>query len=190
VSFLILILGVLALGVTGWLVGRAKARSLNTGRRVLHSLPSYHGWHLALWILIPALLGLAIWSWIAPGLIHSAVLTAPEAAHLPVMDMERDALLAEAYQMASNPGAEAFNPGAEKLVPAIQAATAKFNWIGAAFVALLAFCGGGFGYTRVKSAFPARTRVEQMAHGGADHSRHYRVAAVRSRAVFCPDIAD
>jgi phosphate transport system permease protein len=37
----------------------------------------------------------------------------------------------------------------------------KFNLMGAALVALLAFAGGGFGYTRIKADFPARTRVER-----------------------------
>jgi phosphate transport system permease protein len=161
VTILILLIAIAGLGLVGWLAARAKAQRLNTGRGVLHSLPAHHGWHMALWIVIPALLGIALWSSVAPGLIHSAVLAAPAAANLPAMEMERDAILSEAYQLAANPGSAAFNPAAEKFVAIIQSASSKFGWIGAAFVALLAFCGGGYGYTRVKAAFPARTRVER-----------------------------
>jgi phosphate transport system permease protein len=160
-SILILLIAIAALSLIGWLAARAKAQRLNTGRGALHSLPGHHGWHMALWVILPALFGVALWSWVSPGLVNAAVMAAPEAANLPAMDMERNAILSEAYQLAANPGAAAFNPAAEKFVTVIQTATARFSWIGAALVAVLAFCGGGYGYTRVKAAFPARTRVER-----------------------------
>jgi phosphate transport system permease protein len=159
-SILILIILVAALAAIGWFSARAKAQQLNTGRGALHSLPGHHGWHMALWIIIPAFLAIALWSSIAPILVESAVMAAPEAARLPSMDMERASILSEAYQLAADPTAAAFNPEAERFVAVIKAATSKFNWIGTAFVVVIAFCGGGYGYTRVKAAFPARTRVE------------------------------
>jgi phosphate transport system permease protein len=157
---LIILFCLVALGLTGWLTARAKAQQLNTGKGSLNSLPRYHASHMALWVIVPALTGWAIWLSVSPGLVHSIVMASPEAAALPTGQMERDAILSEASQMAANPGAAAFNPLAAKFVNVISAANAKFNWIGAALVALLAFCGGGFGYTQVKAAFPARTRVE------------------------------
>jgi phosphate transport system permease protein len=162
VSATILFAAVLALGLIGWLAARAKAQRLNTGRGALRAQPSHHGWHMALWIVLPALAGVILWSVISPGLIQTAVLSAPEAATLPAIPMERDAVLSEAYQLAENPGTAAFNPAAEKFVTVIQAAASHFAWIGAGLVALLAFCGGGFGYTRVTAGFPARTRVERV----------------------------
>jgi phosphate transport system permease protein len=156
----IILLALAALGAVGWVVARAKARQLNTGKGSLHSLPRYHAWHMALWIIIPALAGWVIWSFISPGLINAAVMASPDAASLPANPMERDSILSEAFQLAANPGSAAFNPLAEKFVGVISVATAKFNWIGAALVAVLAFCGGGFGYTRIKAKFPARSRVE------------------------------
>jgi phosphate transport system permease protein len=91
----------------------------------MHSRPGHHGWHLALWIVIPALLGISAWSSLSPSLIHSAVLADPAAASLPLMDMERNSILSEAYAIAQNPNAPVFNPDAEKLVPAIVAANQK-----------------------------------------------------------------
>jgi phosphate transport system permease protein len=156
----ILFLCIAAFALIGWAAGRGKARQLNTGKGALHSLPSYHGWHLALWTVIPALIGWVIWSAVSPGLISAAVLASPDAALLPSGAMERDSILSEAFQLAANPGSAAFNPLAEKFVAVIRAANSKFAWIGAALVAVLAFSGGAFGYTRVTARFPARTRVE------------------------------
>jgi phosphate transport system permease protein len=161
----ILLLVLVALTALGWFVGRAKARALYTGKGSLHSLPAHHATHLALWILIPALVGWLIWSIVSPGLVHSAIMLDPAAATLPAMEMERDSIISEAFQLASDPAATAFNPAAEGLVEPIRAATMKFNLIGAALVALLAFAGGAFAYTRIKANFPARTRVERAVMG-------------------------
>jgi phosphate transport system permease protein len=94
----------------GWFVGRAKARALYTGKGSLHSLPAHHGWHLALWILIPALAGWLIWSIVSPGLVHSAIMLDPAAASLPAMEMERDAIISEAFQLASDPARHGVQP--------------------------------------------------------------------------------
>lgn len=158
-TLLVLIAG---LGLIGWLFARAKAQQLNTGRNALHSLPGHHGWYLALWIVLPALAGVFIWGIISPGLIHAAVMADPAAASLPAFDLERNAILSEAYSLANNPAAIAFNPDAEKLVPAVVTAKSKFGAMGAILALLLAFAGGGFGYTRLSASFQARTKVERV----------------------------
>lgn len=40
---------------------------------VMHSLPAYHGWHLALLAVVPAFLVSAVWSIVAPGIIDGFV---------------------------------------------------------------------------------------------------------------------
>ncbi len=159
---LIELICVLALGVVGWFFARAKAQKLNTGRGALHSLPNHHAWHMAMWIIVPAVLGLIIWSAIVPNLVLTSILSSPEAASLPASGMDRDAILSEAASLATTPGAVAFNPLAEKFIPVIKAANAKFEGMGIVFAALLGFCGGGYGFTRIKAAFPARTRIERL----------------------------
>jgi hypothetical protein len=136
---IVLITIILALSVAGWASARAKARRLYSGRGSLHSLPSHHGWHMALWIAIPALAGLALWSVVQPGLIHQAIMASPEAATLPTMDLERDTLLSEAYQLAADPDTPVFNEAARPFAPIIAAATAKYQMIGAIVALLLAF---------------------------------------------------
>jgi phosphate transport system permease protein len=158
----LLLLCIAGFGLIGWLTARAKAQQLNTGKGALHSLPRYHGWNLALWILLPALIAWTVWAIISPGLVMSAVLASPEAASLPASGMERDSIVSEAFSIAANPGTAAFNPLAEKMVGVIGTTVAKFSWIGAALTALFAFSGGAFGYTKIKAKYPARTRVEFM----------------------------
>ena len=164
-TFSILLFLVAGLGLIGWLVARVKAQKLNTGRGALHSRPGHHGWHMALWIMIPALLGLFGWNAISPGFVKAAILADPAAAALPMMEFERNAILSEAFALASNPDAPVFNPDAEKLVGAVKAANAKYGAMGAGLALVLAFAGGAFGYTRITAAFPARTRVERFILG-------------------------
>jgi len=158
---LIVILAVLGLGLAGWITARAKARLLYSGRGSLNSTPGYHGWHMALWIIVPALAVFAVWSAVSPDLVRSAVLEQPVAAMLPAMDMERNAILSEASMLADNPGAIAFNPLAEEFAVPFRAAQQRFGLMGAALVLLSVLAGGAYGYTRIRAGFPARTHVER-----------------------------
>ena len=158
----VVLLTVLGLGLAGWFAARARAQALYSGRGSLHSMPVYHGWHLALWIAIPALVVWTVWQAISPGLIESTVLNGPLAAKLPIFDVERQSILAEAWTLAGNPSAIAFNPLAAEFAEPLRGAQNRFGLIGAALVALFAFVGGAYGYTRIRAAFPARTLVERV----------------------------
>ena len=157
----IVLAAILALGLAGWFAARAKARLLYTGRGSLHSMPGYHGWYMALWTIIPALLAWALWNAIQPGLVESAVLAQPIAARLPAIDMDRNAVLAEAWTLLRDPGAGVFNPLANEFVAPLQAANLRYGLIGGALALVLAFAGGAYGYTRVRASFPARTKTER-----------------------------
>ena len=158
---LIVLLAVFGLGIAGWFTARGRARLLYTGRGSLHSMPGYHAWHMALWVVIPALLAWFCWSAISPVLVHEAVMADPIAAKLPAMDMERQSIMAEARALANNPGAAAFNPLAQEIAVPMHAAQTRFALIGAVLVAIFAFAGGAYGFTKVRGAFPARTWVER-----------------------------
>jgi phosphate transport system permease protein len=158
---MITLLLLLAFGAAAWWSARAKARALYTGKGSMRALPNQHASHMALWVLIPALVGWFVWNAVSPGMIHSAILADPAAAKLPLMDMEREAIVAEAWGAALNNGMGAFRPEAAQLVDPIRAILFRFNWIGTALVFVLAIAGGAFGFTRIKANFPARTRVER-----------------------------
>lgn len=154
---------ILGLGLVAWLSARAKAASLaGRGEGRLHSLPNYHGWYVALWAVVPALLFLAVWGSVSDGLITSAVLESPEAASLPAQEMQRDAILSEARGLADGSLQAAFNPQAEQLAPAYKDAQNQYGLIGAGVALLLAFAAGGFAFTRLSPNFRARTRVERL----------------------------
>ncbi len=162
----ILLAAIVALGLVGWFMARAKAMALYTGRGSMHSRPGYHALHMALWVLLPALLVWALWTAISPSFIHAAVLADPSAAALPQDTMDRESVIAEAMTLAKDPTSAAFNPLASKLVEAVKAAQGKFGLIGAVLTLLMAFASGGFAYTRIKAGFPARTQVERAVMAG------------------------
>ena len=158
---LLLLLGGLAL--IAWLAARAKASALFVGVQGRpHSLPSYHGWYVALWALLPTLAFLLVWQIVTPGLTADAALQGPAAASLPADPALRNAVLLEARGLASGQLSAAFNPQAPALAEAIEAAARRYATIGAAIALLLAFACAAFAYTRITPAFRARTRVERV----------------------------
>jgi phosphate transport system permease protein len=160
---LAIVLLILGLGLVAWLTARAKALAfVRAGETRPHSLPSYHGWYVALWALAPALLFLAVWSSLSGGLATQAVLDNPAAATLPAEPMQRAAILSEARGLASGDVQAAFNPEARTLAPAYAEATSHYALIGGAVALLLAFAGGAYAFTRLSPHFRARTRVERL----------------------------
>ncbi|KHK90648.1 phosphate ABC transporter permease subunit PstC [Novosphingobium malaysiense] len=158
-------LAVIGLGLVGWFAARARARLLYTGRGSMHSMPNYHGWHMALWIIVPALIAWAAWSAIMPGLVDSVVMADPAAASLPPDAMHRDAIMAEARTLAANPNAPVFNAEAQTIAEPLRAAQTRYGLIGALIIAIVAFAGGAFGFTRIRPDFRARTHVERAVLG-------------------------
>ncbi|MBV1919029.1 MAG: phosphate ABC transporter permease family protein, partial [Sphingomonadaceae bacterium] len=158
---LVVILAILGLGLTGWFAARARARLIFSGRGSLHSVPDYHGWHMAIWVVVPALAVWIVWSSLTPGMVEEAMLSSPAGQELPEFGMERDAALGEARTLAANPDAIVFNPVAARLAEPARAAMTRYGLIGAGLVFVFAFVGGAYGYTRVRAGFPARTRVER-----------------------------
>ncbi|RVT39860.1 phosphate ABC transporter permease subunit PstC [Sphingobium algorifonticola] len=159
------------LGVAAWVSARARATRLqtaarNTGARgAMHSLPSFHGWYVALWTLLPALAFLAIWTNVMPALVTDAVLADPAAQGLPGDGFARGAILSEARNIANGTQAAAFNPAAQPLVAPYRVNTARYAGGGVALALLLAFAGGAYAFTRIRPDFRARTRVERLVMG-------------------------
>ncbi|OYY89501.1 MAG: phosphate ABC transporter permease subunit PstC [Sphingomonas sp. 28-66-16] len=162
-SMLALLFLVGGLGLIGWLTARVRAVAFrrDTTRR-FSSLPSHHGTYVAMWVVIPALLFLLVWSFATPGLVTDQVLAAPAARALPAPGFERAAILTEARTLAAGRARAAFNPLAVELAPAYEAAQARYDWIGSIVALLLALSCGAYAYTRVKPDFRARTRIERV----------------------------
>ncbi len=151
------------LGLIGWLTGRARALRIDRGgAKRLHSLPSQHGWYVALWAVLPALLFVATWHAISPGLVRDAVLKDPAARELPQFAFERDALIAEAKRVAAHPETPAYDPLAQRLAGPARAAEQRYDWMGSGIAILLAFACGLFAWTRVRAQLKARSQVERI----------------------------
>jgi phosphate transport system permease protein len=158
----ILVLLAFGLGLAGWLAARSRAWAFQrAGHRRLHSLPNYHGWYVALWAAVPALLFAAVWSAVSPGLVLGRVLADPAAAALPPFGINRDSILSEALAVAQGRAAGVFNQGAAGLVEPFRGALTLFGGIGLALTLVLGFAGGAFGFLRLRPDFTARTRVER-----------------------------
>ncbi len=182
-SGMTIVLMILGLGAVAWLTGRARATQLvggggsstggsSTGGAAIggasvgapkpHSRAHYHGWYVGLWTIGPALVFLAIWSVLMPGLTIQAVLADPAASALPSDTFIRNAILGEASQLASGAIEQGFNPQSAALVEPFRAASDRFALIGAVIALVLAFSGGAFAYTRLRRDFRARTKVERV----------------------------
>ena len=118
----------LGLGLVGWLVARSRAWAFRRGREGrLHSLPAYHGWFVAICVVVPALLFALVWSNIAPSLALGDALKTPVGTELPAFGLERDSIVAEARSLASGQTTAAFNPLAQKLAVPLGEARAKMG---------------------------------------------------------------
>jgi phosphate transport system permease protein len=63
VSSLYILAVLLIAGVIAYLVGRIRSiRTCKGEQRALHSRPSYYGYYLAIWTVLPAIFALALWS--------------------------------------------------------------------------------------------------------------------------------
>ena len=161
-SLVTLLLLALGLGLAGWLAARARAWSFRRQEGVtLASLPNYHGWYVALWIVLPVVLFASIWSAIAPQLVTQQVLASPAAAELPAFGFQRDSILSEARAVATGNAPAVFNPVAAGLVEPFREALFRYNTIGIVVALLIAFAAGAFAFLRLKPEFTARNRVEK-----------------------------
>lgn len=158
-----LILIAMGLGLAGWLAGRAKAWSFQSDDIAQRpaARPIYHAWYVALWAVIPVLVFVVLWSALAPQLVLQSVLASPAAADLPGFGFERNAFLGEARAVAMGHAAGVFNSEAEGLITPFREAIARYNIIGIIVTVMIALCGGGLAFLRLRPDFRARTRVER-----------------------------
>ncbi|MGB3472231.1 MAG: phosphate ABC transporter permease subunit PstC [Erythrobacter sp.] len=158
-----LILIAIGLGIAGWLAGRAKAWSFQKADPQARPVarPIYHAWYVAIWVVIPVLSFIAVWSILSQQLVTQEVLASPSAADLPNFGFEREAWLSEARAVANGNAQGVFNDGAATLVEPFRDAINRYNLIGLVVTLLIAFGGGVFAFLRVRPDFRARTKVER-----------------------------
>ncbi len=161
-----LFLLVIGLGAMAWLFGRLKAAALQSSggdeKVPFHSLPNYHGWYVALWAILPAVMFLSIWNLISPGLVTEAALASPAAAELPTDDFTRSAILSEARAIAVGNQANAFNPLSLTMVEPYREAISYYRTLSTIAALLLVFACGAYAWLRVKPEMRARNKIERV----------------------------
>jgi hypothetical protein len=115
-----IIIAIVGLGLIGYFIGRGRASAVVGGNlRRLHSLPNYHGFYVALWCGLPALLLSMAWLAAQPAIITQATIAALPAERVAPLDENQLSLLLSEVRQAANyadlsqVGDEAVRIGAE-----------------------------------------------------------------------------
>ncbi len=159
----LLLLLVLGLGAIAWFAGRMKAANFDIpSKKALNSLPGYHGWYVALSLILPALIFFVIWQLVSPGLVTDMALAHPDAPALPDDPFARSTILGEAHSLAAGSQDVAFNPLSEQMVGPFREAMFHYSLIGWIVTLLLAFACGGYAWVKLNPNLRARSRVERI----------------------------
>ena len=168
-SLLAIFFLVLGLGAVGWMAARVRALAFAAPDKArherAHSRPGYHGWHMAIWVAGPALLMLAVWSFVGPQLVHNDVMASLPANDRPVTDLEVQSFYSEVVSLATGEIDAAFDPRAEKAADVYKEASTRWNLLAAVVALILALAGGAWAFSRVRPDFRARNRVERIVMG-------------------------
>jgi len=159
----VLIAVLLVLTSTAYVLGRNRALANSGGNiRVLHSLPRYYGWYVALWCGVPALIVLLLWTSLETRIVTALVVDSlpPEMQALPA-----DRLNLVVNDIRNLAHGDAVSRDAQ---PALEAAAARYNELKAiAFAAMAAACltiavgGLAAGRRFVAPTLRARNAVER-----------------------------
>jgi len=162
------LIAVVGLSLIGFFMGRARAVAKAGGElRKLHSLPNYHGFYVALWCGLPALLLALVWLVAQPAIVTEAAKSAMPPERVASLDENQlSLLLSEVRQAAEH--ADLSQVGD----PAVRAGAETYrNWdsmahLGALGAAVaLALIGIGFAYSRINVEARSRNRVERIVLG-------------------------
>jgi phosphate transport system permease protein len=160
---MITVVTLLVLTAIGYSLGRQRAVAAVGGRRrELHSLPSYHGMHVALWCALPSLVLALLWLVLEPHILRALIISSlpPELAAKPANEL--GLILNDIQNLANN---EANSSGADPVKLAIAARLAAWKQTSAfalvAAVAALAIAGLLWGRRAIAPTFRARNTVER-----------------------------
>ncbi|AWK87853.1 phosphate ABC transporter permease subunit PstC [Azospirillum thermophilum] len=161
-TVLVLILALLT--VIGFQAGRSRAAASVGGRIAeLHSVPSYHGFYVALWAGLPALLLFVLWTasegWLVMQMVLASLpdrLTTGDTQSLSLLKAD---ILNLAHGISTGHDSD----------PAVHAAAAHYNslhaiadWSLLAIGTCLAVAGLAYGRQRIVPSLRARNQVERV----------------------------
>ena len=146
--------------------GRSRSLAAVGGVRkaaVLHSLPGYYGYYVAIWCALPALLLLSVWLFIEPKLVVALVVQGLPASYASLTPGELNLVVNNIQNLASG------DVVSVAVDAELQSAAAAFNGyitrsrqLLAVFVLGVAALGGGLAMRRIHPELRARNRVENV----------------------------
>jgi phosphate transport system permease protein len=162
-------LAIIAMASGAYLAGSARSVAIVGGPRNvprLHSLPGYHGYYVAIWCLLPAMLIVLVWLVFENAIITALLLSSLPADQQALSGGETDLLLNNIRRFAS---AGTTTGAVDSL---IAAAAERYNdWLTTsrellAGLSLSVAAGGALvAWFRIAPAFRARNRVEGVVRG-------------------------
>jgi phosphate transport system permease protein len=153
----------IVLSLIGYAVGRNRAITAGAGQTRLHSLPRYHGFYVALWCGLPALLACLLWLTIEPRVAEWLLMSelppgardlAPDRLALLLVDIKNLA----AGDIVSREVDPALRAASEAYASIRQTSQTALLVVGLA----LALAGLGLGQRYISPAFRARNQVERV----------------------------
>jgi len=163
-QLLVLVATLLVLTIIGFYLGRSRAVSSVGGKeRSLHSLPSYHGFYVAIWCAVPALLVFVAWLALEPQILRAMLVDSlpPEAQSLPPERL--GLLLNDIRNLASgNILSRAADPEMQQAAERYSRMLQISRMALLVLVLALAIAGLLFARSRIAPRFRARNTVETV----------------------------
>jgi phosphate transport system permease protein len=162
------LIAVLGLSLIGYFMGRSRSVAVAGGNlRRLHSLPNYHGFYVALWCGLPALLVALIWLAAQPTIVTKAATSALPPERVASLDENQlSLLLSEVRQAASHVDlSQVADPAVRAGAETYRAWQSMSNLGALGAVVALALVGIGLAYRRINVDARSRNRVERIVLG-------------------------
>ncbi|MDR4307670.1 phosphate ABC transporter permease subunit PstC [Chelatococcus sambhunathii] len=161
---LIYILGMLLVAAGAYVAGRQKSSSFAVaggGLARLHSLPSYHGFYVALAAVAPMLVWLIFWLLTAHRVVDAQAIAALPANLAPTDGLTYGARLREINQAAAGVRLEELQPGIAAAGEALNTWRTIADWALLIVGAALALLGFAWASRQLSPEFRARNGVER-----------------------------
>ena len=159
----IYLLSLVAIAVVGYLFGRVRGSSFYSTGVSPHSLPSYHGWFVAISAALPMLLLFVIWSIAAPKFIEARGLAELPAAMQPTDDLSHATVARELQNAMAGGGlSEQASPEIRHAAETMQWLSSASGWTLLAFGLALGAIGLLWAASRQRPQFRARNIVERV----------------------------
>jgi phosphate transport system permease protein len=159
----IYLLSLAALMCAGYVFGRSRGKHFKSGSAQVHSLPTYHGWFVAVSAALPMILLFVLWTALAPKLIEAQTLASLPAAMQPADELARASVLREIHNAAAGGIlAEQASPEIRDAAATLKTLEVQSHWALLGLGLGLAALGFLLSYSRLSPEFRARNGVERV----------------------------